>query len=317
MIETFESFRLSIAAVGLIPPDNIKPGKLKRFPSNGRKGDTGGWCILFEDGRAGVFGDFRTGFSSLWCAKDDKPPTLTQRQQRAAELQRAKAEAAAAQAIQWARAANRNTALWAQALPIDANDPVHLYLDGRGIHLDTWPLALRYHPSLDYWQEGQCIGQFPAMLGTVTDASGQMVSLHRTYLTQQGRKANVVTVKKLTASSARLAGCSVKLAHPMVINGVTCIAVAEGIETALACFAASATPTVSAISAHGMEHYQWPDQTQSLIVFADNDDSQVGQRAAVALAQRAKSCGLVVRVLAPPEAGTDWADVWASQREAR
>ena len=97
--------------------------------------------------------------------------------------------------------------------------------------------------------------------------------------------------------------------------GALTIGVAEGIETALACSSASGTPTVSAISAGGLERFQWPAGLQSLIVFADHDASQVGQKAGAVLARRARSRGLMSRVLIPPVVGTDWADVWATQME--
>lgn len=315
MNNTIEQFKTAMLSAGLTPPEVIDPGRLLRYSTNGRKSDTSGWCRLFRDGRAGVFGDFRSGFSSMWTAADDKPATLVQRQQRADEMKLARAEAAVQQSLQWARAASRNSVVLAQTVPIQAEDPVARYLDGRGIQLTSWPPALRYHSGLDYWQDGQCIGRFPAMVGVVTDAQGEVISLHRTFLTQDGRKANVGVVKKLMAASARLAGGSIKLGQPTVINGAVTIGVAEGIETALACWAASATPTVSAISAQGVARYQWPDGLQRLIVFADNDVNQVGQNAAAALAKRATSNRLAVRVLTPPEVGTDWADVWAAQEE--
>jgi putative DNA primase/helicase len=308
-----DPFRSAMEADGLVPPDIIEPGKLHRFPTNGRKADSSGWCRQFLDGRAGVYGDFRTGLSTHWFGRETKPPTLAMRQQRAVEIEQIRAETANAQSIQWARAGAMNTTLWAQALPIHASDPVARYLAGRSIHLPLWPSALRFHPGLDYWQDGQCLGRFPAMLGEVTDVVGKRVSLHRTYLTQGGRKADVDVVKKLTAASARLIGCSVKLFCPAIIKGRLTIAVAEGIETALACSAASGTPTVSAISAQGMERYYLPNGVERLIVFADNDISQVGQRAAAGLARRAKCPGTTVRVLTPSDAATDWADVWAAQ----
>lgn len=315
MREAIDNFRQAIKAVLGNAPEEIEPGKMQRFSTAARASDAAGWCRMFTDGGAGVFGDFRTGVSSLWSAEFTKPPTLSQRQQYVAELQLARSEAAAAQAVKWALAADSNATLWAQASPIAANDPVVSYLDRRGIQLRDWPQALRHHPDLSYWHEGQCIGRFPAMLGAVTDAAGELVCLHRTYLTADGRKAEVPTVKKLTACAARLAGASVKLCQPAPTVGGMTIGVAEGIETALACFAASGIPTMSAISAHGMEQYQWPLDVKSLIVFADNDVSQVGQRAAAALRRRANAGGLDVRVLTPPQAGADWADVWVSRAE--
>ena len=160
------------------------------------------------------------------------------------------------------------------------------------------------------------MGLHPAMLGAVTDVTDQLVSVHRTYLTQKGLKADLPVVKKLTGCSARLAGCSVKLHSPGRVHGELSIGVAEGIETALACFAACDTPTVSAISAQGLSRYQWPRGVTNLLIYADNDHNQVGQRAAQTLAQRAKKAGLAERIVTPPQSGTDWADVWAGLAEA-
>jgi putative DNA primase/helicase len=64
-----------------------------------------------------------------------------------------------------------------------------------------------------------------------------------------------------------------------------------------------------------MERYQWPEDVKNLIVYADNDLSQVGQRAADALARRASKAKVAVRVLTPPHVDTDWADVWSVYEE--
>lgn len=269
----------------------------------------------------GAWVDDKTPFglqksTAWWEGAFSRAPTLAQREQHVAELKRAKNHAAAAQAVQWSVAAVKNELMWAQALPIQAGDPVAWYLAGRGIHLDTWPQALRFHPGLDYWHEGQYIQRLSVMLGAITDPEGRLVSLHRTYLSHDGRKADVPVVKKLTPRSAPLAGCSIKLHQPVSVQGAHLIGVAEGIETALACFEASGTPTVCAVSAQGMERYEWPGEVKSLIVYADNDFHQVGQKAAAALAHRAEKAGLAVRVLTPPHTGTDWADVWATREES-
>jgi putative DNA primase/helicase len=40
-------------------PESIEPGRLHRFSTNGKRSDLSGWCRLFEDGRAGVYGCWR------------------------------------------------------------------------------------------------------------------------------------------------------------------------------------------------------------------------------------------------------------------
>jgi putative DNA primase/helicase len=70
-------FRDAIARAGLTPPDAIEAdGKLRRFASNGKRGDDAGLYVLHADGiPAGSFGDWRTGFSQSWRA--DIGRTLT------------------------------------------------------------------------------------------------------------------------------------------------------------------------------------------------------------------------------------------------
>ena len=318
MIDGADDFVQTIEFMtGFRPWETIVPEQMHRFSTSPKRSDSAGWCKLFLGGKTGVYGDHRTGLSGVWAAKLTKPPTLAQRQKSASELQLARSEAAAVQSEKWSLAAARNAATWAQGSPVTAGDPVARYLEARGIHLDTWPEALRYCPSLDYWHDGRLMGRHPAILGAVTDATGQLISVHRTYLTTNGRKADLPIIKKLTGCSAWLVGCSVKLYQPALIQGLESVGVAEGIETALACFAASGTPTVSAISAQGMERYQWPKSVKNLIVYADNDLNQVGQRAADGLARRASKAQLVSRVLTPPQVGTDWADVWAAGAEGQ
>jgi len=317
MLDASEDFARTIEAViGYCPKETVLPGQMHRFSTSPKRSDTAGWCKLFLDGQAGVYGDHRSGLSSVWAAKSTKPPTLIQRQQRADELILARAEAAAMQSAQWALAAPKNAETWRLASPVKAGDPVAKYLAGRGLHLDSWPEALRYHSHLPYFDGDRFMGLHPAMLGAVTDATAQLVSVHRTYLTLDGRKADRPVVKKLSGCSAWLAGCSVKLHQPRLVNGEVSIGVAEGIETALACFTLWGTPTVSAISAQGLASYQWPQEVTNLIIHADNDLSQVGQRAAETLEKRARKGGLAERVFTPPDSGTDWADVWSAIAEA-
>lgn len=88
------AFRAAIATMGMIPPNVIEAGKLYRFPGLGkRKGNTAGWCRLFQDGRGGVFGDFASGFSETWFSKSDKP--LSESECKALQMQAADARRSA------------------------------------------------------------------------------------------------------------------------------------------------------------------------------------------------------------------------------
>ena len=189
------NFRQAVCSALGNAPEWIEFDQMHRFPTSTHASNQAGWCKLFLDGRAGVYGDHRIGLSGVWVAKLTKPPTLAQRQQHATELRLTRDDAAAAQAVQWTIAASKNAVMWAQGFPINGGDPVAQYLDSRGIRLDAWPVALRYNPGLDYWHDGRSMGWHPAMLGAVTDPTGKLVSVHRTYLTQDGRKADLPVVK--------------------------------------------------------------------------------------------------------------------------
>ena len=77
-------------------PEYVEPGRLHRFPTNGRRGDTSGWAKLFPDGRAGVYGCFRSGASHTWTA-DTAPMTPAQRAELLQRVAQAAAEREAAQ----------------------------------------------------------------------------------------------------------------------------------------------------------------------------------------------------------------------------
>ena len=289
-------------------PDVIEPGRFYRFSTNGRRGDTSGWCKMFDDRRGGVFGCYRRGLREAWSAIDRHTITKDQRPSLARQVAAATAEREAQQRQQWVENARRNNTVWAQCLPLTPDDPVALSLRGRGF-ADLWPLptALHLHPALPYWQDGKVLGTFPAMVAPIVAPDGRTVALHRTYLTADGCKAPVPTVKKLTAAAGPLAGACIPLHKPS--RGV--IGIAEGIETALAAWCASGVPTVAAYCAGNLSAWQWSAGVQRLVIFADAD--KAGRDAADTLQARAVRAGLQSSVMTPTDAGADWCDVWAAR----
>lgn len=298
-----------LASVGSAP-ELIEPGRFHRFSTSNRRNDSAGWCKLFDDLRGGVFGCHRQGISETWSAIDCHSLTREQRIALARQVMAATAEREAQQRQQWAESAQRIAQVWAQCVPLTPGDPVALYLRRRGF-ADVWPLpsVLRLHPALPYWHDGKTLGAFPAMVSPIVATDGRTVALHRTYLTAEGGKAPVPTVKKLTAAAGPLAGAYIPLHKPL--RG--CIGIAEGIETALAAWCLSTVPTVAAYCAGNLAAWQWPVGLQRLVIFADAD--KAGREAAEALRARALSRYLRCSVVAPGDDGADWCDVWA-RREA-
>lgn len=216
---------------------------------------------------------------------------------------------AAERAQKWAKARADNVKLWRQAAPVAHGSIVAQYLCSRGLVLDVFPKALRFHPAVAYWQkddDGKLakLGEFPAMLAAVVNPEGVAVALHKTHLNPQGKKADVPCVKKWTGASGDVAGAVIRL-----FPAGESLALAEGIETALGVHLASGLPVWAGVSANGLAAAVLPDEVRAVYIFADNDENQAGQNAANALAQRLEAEGRTVRVLVPSIVGWDWLDV--------
>jgi len=303
-----EAFQTTILAVLGHAPDMIEPGRFHRFPTSDRRGDDAGWCKLFDDMRGGVFGCYRQGIGETWSAADRMTMTREQRAALARQVAAATREREAQQRQQWAENAQRLAHVWAKCVPLVAGDPVTLYLKRRGM-AGVWPLPglLRLHRALPYWHGAEKLGTFPAMVAPIIACDGRTLALHRTYLTADGRKADVPRPKKLTAAAGPLAGACIPLHKPA--RG--CIGIAEGVETSLAAWCASDVPTVAAYCAGNLAAYRWPAGVQRIVIFADAD--KAGREAADTLHARALAARLSCDVLTPTTEGADWCDVWAER----
>jgi putative DNA primase/helicase len=308
MHEATMSFRDTVHGSLGNAPEHIEPGRFHRFSTNGKRGDTAGWCKLFDDTNGGVFGCMRQGISAAWTAVDRRRLTAAERAEFVRQAQAAAREREWQQHAAWADNAKRIASLWERCLAVREGDPVHRYLCRR-LAIDAFdaPPCLRLHPALDYWHAGERIGTFAGMVATLTGPDGRTVALHRTYLTDDGYKADVPIVKKLTQAAGPLGGASIRLASP---SGGS-IGVAEGLESALAASLASGVPTVAAYCANALAGFQWPSGVQRLVIFADAD--KAGREAADTLRARALRAWLRCNVMTPTDDGADWCDVWAQR----
>ena len=124
MNDAISQFRHAIQSTGLVPPDVIEPGKLHRFPGKGKgPSNLAGWCLLFDNGFAGCFGDWSSGLSETWQEKRDKPFSSAERTTFTRRIEEAKKQAEVKLNIRQAHAANRATAIWKAALPAPGNHP--------------------------------------------------------------------------------------------------------------------------------------------------------------------------------------------------
>ena len=190
--------------------------------------------------------------------------------------------------------------------PVFAGCLVHQYLKARG--LSVLPPSLRYHPNLELGRQS-----FPAMLAVLSDASGQFVSIHRTYL-EGNQKAPIENPKMLMTPKGTVNGSAVRLWPATDTVGLS-----EGVETAAACFELYGVPTWSCISSGGLERVVLPGSIKHVFIFADNDADKFyeGQRAAYAVASRLAKEGKRVEVKIAPLPGTDFLDELNLQRRSR
>lgn len=211
--------------------------------------------------------------------------------------------------------------IWEESLVLsDAPAAVSQYLRYRGskLKLNAFPAdSVRFHPGLEYWgdKDGKpaLVGTFPAIILAYRGLDGQVVTLHRQYLSPEGRKAPVDTPKKMmpVPGGKSLTGAAVKLGVP---RGV--LSVCEGFETSLAPFELYRDiPVWSYGSATLLESAQLPASVHTVLVWADKDKSGRGQEAALKLKGRLEANGVKAHILVPPveipsgSKGVDWNDV--------
>lgn len=176
---------------------------------------------------------------------------------------------------------------WASATP---NHPLlRAYLQARGLSIDP-PPSLR----LATW-EGKRF-----MLARVLDARGELCGVHLTELLPDGSGR----VSKRLAKGSHPLGGAIRL-YPFEASKP--LALAEGIETALAVTEATGWATWACVSATGLAAVELPAEAREAVIAADND--LAGFKAALALTRRLLSEGRRVRLATPPREGQDWLDV--------
>lgn len=181
--------------------------------------------------------------------------------------------------------------VWGNGKKPPVNGLVDRYLQSRGINLMDFQIKnIRQH-------DGN-------MIARVTDVNDSGVNIHRTFLTLNGENSVIKGEKKLMRGEVPK-GSAIRLSPVEKTLGV-----AEGIETALSARILFGVPTWSVISTVGMVNWIPPEETETVVIYGDNDQNYAGQAAACALANK-----LVVKykkkveVRLPPSVGCDWNDM--------
>ncbi len=181
------------------------------------------------------------------------------------------------------KAAHAAEKIWREASPLRSKDnPVCGYLMRRG--LAAAPGSLRYHPGIF---DGETKRKYQAMVAEIQDHRGERAGIHITFLERidgHWEKARMDAPKKQRKIARTIAGCAIRLTTKSKDG---CLAVAEGIETAIAVREMYGTPCWSTMNSTGLAGFILPEvRPIQLHVYADNDKNYAGQKAAYTLANR-------------------------------
>ena len=258
-------------------------------------------------------------------AVSDDPDRYSPSYERMDEIRKLQAHMVVQQARSCADAKDRMERLWRESFSLGQGVPVPLqkYLKSRGILLRQDVLAkgdsIRFHPSLPYFEENRdgmmvMIGTFPAMIAAIRDLQGAIVTLHRSYLTTCGAKANVACARKMlpVPGDKSVSGSAIQIGgFPQ--DGV--LGVAEGFESAASPLKVYGIPTWSCVSATIMEKFEPPKGVHTILGWEDKDLSLRGEKAMEVLNARMTEKGIrfirmpIRRQIPSGDKSIDWNDV--------
>ena len=144
----------------------------------------------------------------------------------------------------------------------------------------------------------------PVMIAKIANHEGtRAVNLHLTFLTLDGRKADITPAKKVMPGKLP-PGCAIRLGPIKSVMGV-----AEGIETAISAAIMYDMPVWACVNGTLLSQWIPPDGVEQVTVFGDNDVNFTGQAKAYILANRLEvQFKRRVNVMIPPVPGQDWND---------
>jgi putative DNA primase/helicase len=194
------------------------------------------------------------------------------------------------------RKQDRALRLWRGSEPAP-DTPADHYLTARGLRGLAVSSSLRFRSDCPHPEDGH----YPALVALVSDPFGSPIAVHRTFLTQDGRKAAAEPVK---ASLGPVWGGAIRL---MPIEPDKPLIIGEGIETSASAGLLMGAPAWAAISAGNMaKSLTLPAEVRRVVIAADPDET--GRCAARDAWTRWTAEGREVRI-AVPDAGGDFNDL--------
>lgn len=163
--------------------------------------------------------------------------------------------------------------VWKASVPLTSPEarPARLYFANRGIgQIDYRKIdseMIRFSPSLEYYEEGKLVNKYPSIVTMVCDANSCPSTVHRTYITHDGEKANVQSPRKMMRHCADNLFGAMRIA---VKGDSRVLAITEGIETALAVMGAFNVPVWAAGNAYLLGNFV-PPKGVDVVIYADKD----------------------------------------------
>lgn len=170
------------------------------------------------------------------------------------------------------------------------------YLRQRGIPDASLHPVLRFHPSCYY--RDLATGRrtsFPALIAAVTDPSGAITGVHRTWLDPGGNgKAKVEDPRRALGG---LLGNAVRFRFPVNVS-IPVMAAGEGLESILSLsHVIPGMPMVAALTANHLAAFRLPAGCRRVYIAADADAA--GRHGIEGLSRRAQALGILPLVLSP------------------
>lgn len=188
--------------------------------------------------------------------------------------------------------------MYKDSKPLNGRCPGSQYLRNRG--LSVFPATLRFLPKC---YEPSTQTEMPAILATFISPDSEAITLHRTYLSMSGQKANIDNCKLTMTPKMPMSGGAVRLFPAEKEVGL-----AEGVETAIAVHELFDIPVWATLSTSLMQSFKPPKGIENIIIYADKDLNYAGERAAYILANRLALDGYAVGVRTPENRGNDFLD---------
>ncbi len=210
--------------------------------------------------------------------------------------------------------------LWFESFSLDATEaePARKYFKNRGLgEVGTLRGEVVFNRSVPLYNEsGEFVGNFGCLLSQVRNPQGYPIRIHRTYITNDGRKVEVdgESAKKLTRDIplVPLTGAAIQLSPA----GTQVLGVGEGLETILAAMIGTKMPVNCCLNAQLLSSWLPAKGTEYVYIWADKDVSRTGELRANELQERLAELGIPSEILLPPleipvgESGVDWADAY-------